>query len=1004
MKYIPNHALCRDFCCYEQNKLKGRSFFIPFSDRDTALSTPFQREIDESDRIISLDGEWDFAFYNDYNDLTELDTDTVEFKPISVPSVWQLNGYEAPQYINVRYPFSPNPPSIPEHFPLGVYRKKFELESKFYKHILSFLGVAGALAVFVNGNYVGYSEGSHNSAEFDITDKLVEGINEVVALVYKWSNGTYLEAQDMFRYNGIFRSVYLSKLCKNYIFDYKATTSKNADGTYALKVSVDCPELEFGSFSMQLLDGETVVAEGSVDKVQGGLNFPSLAVEEWSAEIPKLYTLLISANMDGQHVSYFKKSLGFRTVTIDGELFLVNGRKVKLLGANHHDTRPERGYAMTYDDMLLDITLMKSLNMNAVRTSHYPPHPYFIELCSRIGLYVVDEADIETHGMCFCLKHTGVFAQPINKLSQDIKWASHYVDRVLRMFERDKNSACVTMWSLGNESGGYRNHDLCYNRLKEVTDIPVHYEGVCRSKRGGYDVISHMYTDIPTMQRIGKKDLNRREKKRNTGKPYFLCEYAHAMGVGAGGLETYVETFLAYENLMGGCIWEWADHAAYKTHPKYELSYGGDNGETIHDGNFCCDGLVSPFRKPHPGALQAKYCYRPIRVKRVKDNTFEFTSILSFKDTSYIKTIYNVVKDGSVVNSGELELDIAPLSATVITLEELPSNGNSYIDFVFTDKEDGHEIAIQQIELSTEITQLSPKKNLVWKVEENDKTIVISSATSMVTFNKEINMVTGISDHGEQILRPITERYCEGIQANAWRAPTDNDAHLKNYWKSMGLYLPYVSNSTYQLIDDENGIKLSTNKVFRKKTIKMFNANVTYDFCKDGGINVTLRGTALSPSLNSIPKLGMILPLDKSFCNIEYFGRGNTENYPDMLNYAPLGIYKTTCDEIAEPHIYPQESGNRSDVRWAKITNESGHGLMVEGVSKFVNLNMTNYKLINITEVGHREDLVGTGTNFLYVDGFIHGIGSNSCGPRTESKYELSPKQQLEYTYKLTLI
>lgn len=637
MKYSVNRAIHSDFNVIDENKLPARAYFIPFSNNDALSKTDYKNERYNSDRVVMLSGDWDFKYYNKLSDIpTCLDTDNTDFDRISVPSTWQRNGYDQIAYINTRYPFPKKPPHIPQDVAVGIYRKNVELK-KYSRQIISFLGVAGALALYINGEYVGYSEGSHNTAEFDITEFVNEGNNEIIAVNYKWCNGTYLECQDMFRENGIFRDVYIINQEEKHIDDFLFRTSKNADGTYDLKIKID------GNFDDVDISCDLFTTKESNTIIK------NLKVNEWTAETPNLYEVTIKI----KDVEVIRTYIGFKDVKINGEVFLFNSEPIKMLGVNHHDTHMTKGYAVSLDDLELDIKLMKEYNCNAVRTSHYPPDPVFLTMCDMYGLYVVDEADIETHGF-YAVPHS---TYNPNRLSNDIKWATHYLDRVKRMYERDKNHPSITMWSLGNESGGYKCQDVCYDFLKEVNpEIPVHYEGAIRSKRWAYDVVSRMYGTPDLMRKILKGTAGNKYK----GKPFFQCEYAHAMGNGPGGLEEYMELFYSSEQFMGGCIWEWADHSVYDENAKYKWTYGGDHNEPIHDGNFCVDGLFYPDRKPSSGALEMKVCYRPIRAEYSGNGFFELKNTRYFKDSSDINILYEIINNGKIIGTGNIDAVIKP--------------------------------------------------------------------------------------------------------------------------------------------------------------------------------------------------------------------------------------------------------------------------------------------------------------------------------------------------------
>ena len=562
----------KNFSVFKDNVLKPRAYFIPFNSVEDLSKTTIIDERYSSSMVKVLSGDWDFKYYSSIDKMpNEIDVQNFDFDTVVVPSVWQHTGYERPYYVNQRYQFKPNPPSIPDDCPVAIYHKNVDIDDLSGNYIITFLGVACCLDLFVNGKYVGYCECSHNSAEFELNNFLVNGKNDIVVVVHKWCNGTYLEAQDMFRNNGIFRDVLLTHTTNNSIYDFYAKTQINDDKTYnlsvipTLKITDDC------SFGATLLFEGNEVATKSVNVSKdniSSLDFNDLSVKQWSAETPYLYDLILTLSVGGKIIEVIRRPIGFKNVRIDKNVFKFNDKAIKLLGVNHHDTDPKKGYAMSLDDMLRDVKVFKDYNINCVRTSHYPPDPAFIDFCDAYGIYVVDEADIETHG-CETELHRRWAC------SHNSAWTQHYWDRVYSMYERDKNHPSITMWSLGNEAHGYLNQDYCYEHLKQLTDIPIHYEGVCRTRRWAYDVLSHMYTSPETVAKIANgSGLD----KKYYQKPFYLCEYAHAMGLGAGDLENYVKLFYSADILMGGCIWEFADHAIYHDNGPLKYTYGGDHG------------------------------------------------------------------------------------------------------------------------------------------------------------------------------------------------------------------------------------------------------------------------------------------------------------------------------------------------------------------------------------------------------------------------------------------
>ncbi|MGN1194302.1 MAG: glycoside hydrolase family 2 TIM barrel-domain containing protein, partial [Acutalibacteraceae bacterium] len=448
MQYKINKTNYRNFNCFAENRLPHRSYFIPFLTRESLDKTTYLSERYESDAVMILSGEWDFHYYAHACNLPLLlDTDSTEFDKVNVPSTWQKTGYDQINYLNSMYPFRCNPPKTPKNCPVGVYRKKFDFQKeKDFTYIITFLGVGASLDLYLNGAYVGYGEGSHNSREFELTNFLKDGENEIVAVVYKWSTGTYLECQDMFRENGIFRDVYITKQPKACIFDFRFDTVKTGCG-YDAVIKADIRAKDEAIIKAELYFDETLICQ-SENTADGTIELKDLDVTEWNAEKPVCYDLILTLYADGKELQFIRQKVGFRTIRLDGYRYLLNGKPIKLKGVNHHDTHPTRGYAMTAEDLQKDIELMKEYNVNCVRTSHYPPDPLFITMCDVYGIYVVDEADIETHGC---------FVKNMDLISDDPKWEKHYLDRVEALFERDKNHPCIVMWSMGNEAGGIKN-------------------------------------------------------------------------------------------------------------------------------------------------------------------------------------------------------------------------------------------------------------------------------------------------------------------------------------------------------------------------------------------------------------------------------------------------------------------------------------------------------------------------------------------------------------------
>ncbi len=991
MRYQISRSLHSDFSVFEENKLTERSYFIPFSSTEKLLESNYKNERYISDRTICLSGEWNFAYFDKLSKIPNtFDTDDFSFSTINVPSTWQRTGYDQIAYINTRYPFPKKPPKIPQDVAVGIYQRCFNIQSSNEHRILTFLGVAGALAVYINGKYVGYSEGSHNTAEFDISSFVNDGSNEIVAVNYKWSNGTYLECQDMFRENGIFRDVYIIETKKNHISDFCIRPERNIDGTYNVNISVD------GSFDAHSKIKVTTRDEKILFEAELLPNknetVPSLYAEEWSAEIPKLYEVTISLFNNGEEIEAIRTYLGFKHIEIKEEAFLFNDRAIKFKGVNHHDTHMTKGYAVSLDDLELDIKIMKEYNCNAVRTSHYPPDPAFLTMCDIYGLYVVDEADIETHGF-YAIPYSTY--RP-NRLSNDITWANHYLDRVKRMYGRDKNHPCITMWSLGNESGGYKCQDVCYDYLKKMNpEIPVHYEGVNRSKRWAYDVVSHMYASPELMKSV----LEGKAGKKYKGKPFFQCEYAHAMGNGPGRLEEYMKLFYSSDQFMGGCIWEFADHSVYDESAEHKWTYGGDHNEPIHDGNFCVDGLFFPNREPSSGALEMKACYRPIRATNIGGGNFEFWNTRSFKSTEDITIEYEILENTIPVQGGTFNVDIPAEDKHVLSIEceaLEKTDADIFVNFTYKNRENGFIIAKEQLILAS--------ANLSGQIDYNPAEIrtekgriSVEFKTGSAVFEKKKGLSSLIANGREYINQsPVDKK--TGFVPHIFRGTIDNDRNLLMFWKFIGLNSAKAKLKSIKVIDN----KIRTAYSFVTRGIfKLAKAYVDYTFGDNGKIYVTVTLKKSCILASTLPRFGVHCELPGEFEAIQYYGLGPDENYSDFKEHSIIGVYETSVSEMAHKYIKPQDSGNRGETRYAVITTASGEEIRFNAVDKAFNFNANHFTLGQLIRANHIEDIPDMNTTFASIDGFVRGTGSGSCGPATTKEHSVSfgYGKPLEFTF-----
>lgn len=969
MKYHINKENYHRFDILEINKYVPRGYFIPFENREAADGADLLQKRYSSKKVRCLNGKWDFKFYPRPAEVPDvLDTDAVEFDTIDVPACWQFRGYDRPFYINTRYQFPFNPPHIPKEDPVGkvfsfhgadlgvkprwqqpeeeynfvgVYRLKFHVDDIEKQRIISFLGVASCVDVYVNGEYVGYSEGSHNTAEFLLTEYIREGENELLAVVHRWCTGSYLECQDMFRNNGIFRDVLLYELNATDIWDVCIYCKKNENGytlaAYAALIGDADVRFTLNGHGLHL---EKTVAADAEEKA---VSFESLQVMEWTAETPYLYDLYIE--IPGTCV---KLRVGFKWVTIDGRVFKLNGQRLKLKGVNHHDTSCTNGYYLTPQEIKGDVELCKQYNIDTIRTSHYPPDPLLLELCDELGIYVVDEADIETHG-CFSQQ----LPPSYNTITHDAKWQNRYMDRVERMWKRDNDHPCIIMWSLGNEAGGYRNTDAMYDFLKKVSRLPVHYESAIHSKRIAYDVGSEMYPPIDKVRQVGEG--KRREKQLND-RPYFLCEYAHAMGVGPGAMEEYWQEIYKYDNLMGGCVWEMVDHAVRESDGSY--TYGGDHGEWAHDGNFCVDGIFYPDRTPSTGAKIVSYVYRPIRVRHVSGDRYEFFNTMAFTNARSYDIILRF-SDGRVRRT---RVDVPPLQKKAFILKGCDAAGEWVNVYV---RKNGADVSCEQIVFNQNVISRVTSSSLPNWLELRDGTIA---------FRKDGKTLMACT--------PYTILY---------RAPTDNDKNLL-----MQCPMDDFLQQQEEVLETKLTNNILTVKTKIRTKTREFICTDSYEGCSEG-VLVTSRLRCIRGS-GDLPRFGKAFRLEEDFDRVTYKGR-NGESYCDMKDHTQIAVVKCRVSDMIEPNIRPQESGNRCDCAWVQLSDGKTE-FELAAVEKPFELGVKPYSDAELFTMRHREDEKRSGT-YVAVSAFQMGIGTGSCGPETLPQYRYSVKN--EYVLKFVV-
>ncbi len=928
------------------NREPSRAHYIPYDSFEKAVIG----DKNASAYYQLLNGTWDFKFFP-----RDIDGEgEVSFsETIPVPSCWQCYGYEKPIYTNLNYPYPVDPPYVPDENPMGVYRRFVEIDEKWQKRrtYIVFEGVASHLTLYVNGEFVGSSMGSHLSAEFELTKFLHGGENEILVQVRKWCVGSYLEDQDCFRFNGIFRDVYL--------------LSRDQDRLWDIEIKADDKEIVYlGEGNCMILDAEGKEAD---------LSNPIL----WNAEKPYLYTAVISHGEE-----YIPQKIGMRTIAISPcQELLINGVAVKLKGVNHHDTHPEHGYCQTEEEFLQELELMKELNINCVRTSHYPPTPYFLEQCDRLGFYVIDETDIETHGFSTRNTRYEYDIENMDWICRRPEWKAAFVERGERMVERDKNHPCVIFWSLGNESAYGENFvamaKWVWNRDKSRL---VHYEGENHWKpepAKDMDVASYMYSRLDLLEEYAKSD---------DARPVFLCEYCHSMGNGPGDVMDYWKLIYQYPRLIGGCIWEWADHVVLEDGV---CRYGGDFGEITHDVNFCCDGLVFCDRTLKAGTLEAKRAYQPMW-SYLENGTLTVQNHYDFTNLNEFSLQWSVEKDGQEIQTGQCVLDIPPHGEAVVELPySLPESCGLGCYLNLSLSRDGKEFAIDQHQLPVAIKKAETchtAKQLSF--EKTPEEIIVRGENFVHRFDTRRGMLKDIAG--------LTEGLAE---ISAWRAPTDNDRHIKRRWgyiggdNQTGENLNRIFSKVYSCILEGNTVTVtgSISGVARKP---FFRYTAKYSFFDDGSIGVQLSGKVKEECV-WLPRLGFTFRVPKGASAFRYFGMGPGETYCDLHHYAKMGLFDSSAEKEYVAYVVPQEHGNHYHTTWLQMDN----GLTFTADDSF-EINVSEYTAQALTEAMHTDELVKDDSVLVRVDYKVSGIGSRSCGPELLEKYRLSEKD-IEFGFRI---
>lgn len=991
------------------NRMPARAHFLTFQSKEKALLNNNRY----THAFKNLNGVWKFMFLDapEYSPegFFNSDFDVTKMDDITVPGNWQLQGYGKMHYSDLWYNFPINPPYVPTENPTGIYKRTFFVEESYRdkKIIIRFCGVDSAYHLWINGKEVGYSKVARNESEFDITDIIRVGEeNDVTVRVYQWSDGTYLEDQDMWWESGIFRDVELISVPKDGINDYKVIADLDDEYKNGIfKVEAFLRTTKEVNVTFELVDaGENTVFTKTVVAKEGKACIDEVIadVNHWTAETPYLYKLFMTVEDDGQIVEVIPQNVGFRNIRLNGETFLVNGVAIKFKGVNRHDYSPQNGRVVSREEIEKDIILMKQFNINAIRTSHYPNSYYLYDLCDEYGMYLIAETDLECHGF----ELTGDYKW----ITDDPSWELAYISRMTRMIERDKNHPAIIFWSLGNESAFGCN-------FRKMTDVAhemdptrlVHYEGDFDVESA--DVYSTMYTWIENPKKpYLMKDIIEKSKK-----PHVHCEYCHAMGNGPGNLKDYQDLVYAHDKLQGGFVWEWFDHGieSFTESGEKYYRYGGDFGDDPSNKDFCIDGLIMPDRTPSPGLYEYKKVIEPITTTAVdiQKGIINLLSRYDFANLDRFNLVYKVMEDDVILQTGFMAVPSIEARANKdITLPydlsaiKVKPGAHYYVNISYQLREDtsyassGHELATAQFELPLYKEGIVVRPEGILNVEKEHTTLHVKGANFSLDFNLVNGNLMNIVRDGMQVLS-------KGPRLTLWRAPISNDMEIIDKLKKV--YFLHLEHEVVMNIDyhmegnilkvEVDTINSTTNSAWHFKT------KYVYTVCPSGDILIDVEGTPsgrvdLAPDM--LPRIGVSMHLDKSMEHVRYFGMGPGENYADSKEAAQMGLYANTVDGLFTNYVIPQENGNHMGCKWVSMTNDRGMGLLASTEGDF-NFSASWYEDKDLDDAKHTCDLVKRDYIVFNVDYKQNALGTNSCGQWQLDKYR-AKFEDFKLSFRLT--
>ena len=953
-----------------ENRLPARTLTVP---AEKAGIT--HKNCEESARMQCLDGEWSFLYLteDDGKEYRSRETDDRQWDKIPVPSMWQYLGYGKCLYPNVQYPFPYDPPYIHADNPVGIYRCHFKLNRKAENTVIRFLGVDNAYFVYLNGEYVGFSKGSRIAAEFDISDYLTDGENILTVKVYTYSDASYLENQDMLLASGIFRSVWLVFSESESLWDYTVIPDKNG-----FTVNTEMHTSGNSKLSVKLLsaEGEKLFEDEHPSAASDTFRINLENPVEWNAEHPYLYTLVFTVISSDAKPEIHTKKVGICIPSIEGNKFLVNGRPVFLKGVNRHDNNPFTGRAITNKQIYDELCDIKSCNLNAVRCAHYPRHPYFYEAASELGLYVMDEADNETHGA-----HVTGDQGALNK---NPEWYSAFFDRLSRMYYQDRNETCITIWSVGNESGEGENNYKC----SEWLDAQAVKKPQSGNPPGGFTQ-DFRYT--------GYMDMKTRSSFDEDGAPVMMTEYGHAMGNSPGGLADIWKYVYTHQHICGGYAWEYKSHGFYEKGKdgKARYLYGGDFGDAYHWSNFSLDGFHTSDGTPKPSWDELRQVSAPV-FALLAENGISVMNTLDFTDLKNIMLSWKIFYGENVGRSGTAVIDFIPAHGTKPVPLDLSCDDTDefcFADFIFTDgdKKLGHKsFVLKAAERKTAV-----KQAFDYEIKNtSDNSFLVTTPDISIDFRG--GMLAGINANGKEFLDLP-------VRPNLFRAPTDNDGIVGFMPRKAELWTKRLVNTVRfgehsTVINREKSALIieSCGKILPQGECWGFDTKIIYTITSSDEIRVKISGEPYGDVPSPLPRIGLVFPIAKEFDTANWFGRGPGDSYPDRKDSTLFGEFFGNVENMNFIYDVPQETGNHEDTYRVTLTSpdceRSIEIAIDEENPELFSFSYHPFTLPNLTSARHRDELERSEENYLYIDRKMRGLGSNSCGPEPEEEYELKPE------------